>query len=1029
MDQKSDVLDAWIAIEQLSEGTIDVRNKKYHLFNKQSEIDFEQLFSRFISIQEKNLRESKSRINFQKIGLVLFFDIFDFQEIIDILRKKYNVPSIYDETVESKKFTFALYFDKNLNFVPEKLFFTISGYIRYKKELPEYFYEAEKKLQEDLAIKFEKEKFNDWLGNIFKQYKSRPENCRYAFLENLDLDDVNLHSFYIDDLELAKSMNTRNLQRYFEDYTGNRVNLDSNIDSEKFNPNILEEFLQPKNYPLGRFPSYPEHALSFMQQVAVNIVLNEKETMRSVNGPPGTGKTTLLRDVIAELIVNQANEICCLSRKDMEKNISYKNNRFIGKLSTEISDKSVVIASSNNGALQNVVNQLPQLNQIADEFRETILEADYFTNTANENVNKKNNEQILEGITESKWGTFSIEGGNYQNRQNLFQSLKSIDYFLEKEYVSNPEVYREFEKLHQELVDERHERQRYYERIKELPQVLKIYELSLRSYQKDRNIRVRDLEYRNEEFKEQLIVLLDKSKRTLKLFKQLKSKLDKVQHEFEKTKNEYNHLVSHKPKLIRIKKIFRNKRVEEYLLILKDEEKKLAELLIEKREYESKINNKNQVLETYKADIEKVQEQKSKLEKEFKDWEITQKNDLENLGNKKEQLLKLKAEAFFDEIDFSKPYEELQKSNPWFSKEYRIKQSKLFIKALEVRKQFLYENRESFSAARKIFKKQYSYMKKENGLELVSESWQWVNFSIPVISTTFASFRRMFMYIGEEGISNLFIDEAGQALPQASVGAIFRSKKILAVGDPSQIKPVLTLDSNVMNLIRRNYRVNECYVSPSVSTQTLIDSVGKFGFEKTGLEWIGIPLWVHRRSKEPMFTIANKISYNGMMVQGKSLDETDGCGVWVNISGKADDKFVKEQSDFVKAQIIQRMSEGGISPNDIYVITPFKNVAYRLVGELTDIGFLCWENGKPVNVGTVHTFQGKEAKIVYLILGADISSLGAAAWVVKEPNIINVAATRAKEELYIVGDQQLYSRLGSSVADTTMKVIQDYNRK
>ncbi len=40
---------------------------------------------------------------------------------------------------------------------------------------------------------------------------------------------------------------------------------------------------------------------------------------------------------------------------------------------------------------------------------------------------------------------------------------------------------------------------------------------------------------------------------------------------------------------------------------------------------------------------------------------------------------------------------------------------------------------------------------------------------------------------------------------------------------------------------------------------------------------------------------------------------------------------------------------------------------------------------------------------------------------------MNVAATRAKEEFYVIGDKSLYSKLGSKVANTTMSIIDDYN--
>lgn len=87
-----------------------------------------------------------------------------------------------------------------------------------------------------------------------------------------------------------------------------------------------------------------------------------------------------------------------------------------------------------------------------------------------------------------------------------------------------------------------------------------------------------------------------------------------------------------------------------------------------------------------------------------------------------------------------------------------------------------------------------------------------------------------------------------------------------------QIPPVLTLNSNILRMLGRHFGVTEKYLSASASVQSLADAASRYGFyrklDQSEDSWVGIPLWVHRRCRYPMFTISNVISYDGRMVQG-----------------------------------------------------------------------------------------------------------------------------------------------------------------
>lgn len=1036
MNGKENILDAWIMVEHLSEGDINVRDQSLKMFENLEKEDYYTLLSNQIKKKKFN--------QYQKGGIVLYFEIFKFEEVVSVLRKKYHLEPTDEDIRIGDKFSFALCFDKNLNLCDEMTFLTISAYIRWHKEIVSrnVFREYEWKFKLMISQLFEEEEdkksgFNKAIRELLKRYNVEIQNCRMQIVNNIETDATNLHSFFVADLEKAKLIRTENLESYLLGKRGKRINLDSKNDSANFNPDAFCNILQPKYYPIARFPSNTEFSLSLMQQVAVNLSIGyDNKQIRSVNGPPGTGKTTLLKDIFAELVVEQAFDIANLSKKVIkgDANTLYYENASIGELPTLITEKGIVVASSNNSAVQNIVNEIPLIKDIDKKLVEELKAADYFTRISNSKLStkwveeggKKKLQLIIEDILgEDKfWGLFSLEGGKADNMANIITNLKHIVAYLDSEYISNDDVYEEFIKLYNFVDNKKKQMQIYVVKREEYKTCCKCLEQLKYSYLSDREMRERSLGELIEECKEYGDILCADIER-----------LQKYQRDIEERKatNERNRqsleiciqsLREQKPFFLAPRKA-----KLEYKTRLEEINQQLLECVNESNEITGEKGRGEHRLQELQNEHEALICKQRREQLEFDKWVTKQEEKISIFEHQCAVYKKELDDKRVKNLDMNLEYEVLQESNPWFDEEYRIAQSKLFILALRVRKQFLYENRKNIKAATIIWNKQDEYLNKKH---IIVAAWNWINMTVPVISSTFASFSRMCKNIDAEMLGHLFIDEAGQALPQASVGAIFRSKHVMVVGDPLQIKPVLTLDSNVLNMLGEHFEVSKRYLSNTVSTQTLVDEISQYGFYKGHDDWIGIPLWVHRRCKYPMFTISNKISYDGLMVQGKP---ENGKAEWYDIGGTANNKYVKEQGEFLAQKIKEMIQQNPkiIDKNEkdiIYVITPFSNVAYHLTQVLKQIHFTRYdEQGKPTNVGTIHTFQGKEAPIVFLVLGADKNSGGAASWAVKEPNMMNVAVTRAKEEFYVIGDKSLYLKyLKCDVAKDTYQIIEQYKK-
>ncbi|MEE9356410.1 MAG: hypothetical protein V3U75_12545 [Methylococcaceae bacterium] len=119
-----------------------------------------------------------------------------------------------------------------------------------------------------------------------------------------------LNSFFVEDLQLVKEAltndNVGDALKRFLGITLCKQSLDL-LNGPSANE-LVEKSLIPSVTPPGRWPGNGRHPLVLLQQTAVNLAFHElKDTgVFSVNGPPGTGKTTLLRDIVAGILIKRA---------------------------------------------------------------------------------------------------------------------------------------------------------------------------------------------------------------------------------------------------------------------------------------------------------------------------------------------------------------------------------------------------------------------------------------------------------------------------------------------------------------------------------------------------------------------------------------------------------------------------------------------------------------------------------------------------------------------------------------------------
>ena len=991
-------LDAWRFIESILPGDLpkneDLRANLFSDYQKRPAVLHNESYDRQFWKEIRPKEEEKYAFRFR-----YYAALYNQQDLTETLRNFFNSKEAIINKVYTKYYSYAFDVNELGEYVEGSLFIPhlqliladierqgIIGYSDFSKRYNEYYQILEEDaiktfkngLNEECFVEFHN-KFSTFFSTLAKEYTVKKATVKIFAIkkpkENSKeiTEDVmpEFNSFFLDDLYKIGNQPNRTLQQFIE-------GVDLKVDINE-NRASIEEMLQPKNLPNGRWPSFVQHRLSLMQQVAVNQVLNGKNAISSVNGPPGTGKTTLLKDIFADLIVQRAQKMAAYSNP-MESFSTYATVKIGDKelksvmLAPEIAAFSMVVASCNNGAVENISKDLPKKAEVSRSLKTepTTKYEKWDTVYANEaeDVNFfSNTASIILGGEES-WGLFSAAFGKSTNIKKVVNSL-----FGNKD--KNQESI--FKELNAPLP-----KNAWHEAVDEFHTLLATVEMRK--------------------------VQLQQYVETMQHYQQIVEDVSRMKERQQKL---YQELIDLEQKAEKHKQI---------LELLKEQERAtkkpgfFAKLMGKQTEEQQKILQK---IATKANELEQLfitQEEKEKEQHQLNGRLQQQEQKLEKLKEDKKQFNEENVELSTDEFWQSANYEERQKNVLWQADQLNFERGLLFLKALKVHKYFMMKNSKSMHTAITIFaNRQAINTNTEEGLQIIRHTWKILHLLFPLMSTTFASFGRMYKEIGADFIDYLFIDEAGQASPQQAAGALWRSKHAIVVGDPIQIEPVVTLDAAILSDVRKKFGVSEQKLGTTASVQVMADLANPMGTLIQGEmddmpKRLGIPLWVHRRCLNPMFSIANDIAYNNQMV---IANDTPGKGQWFDSSGKASTaQYVPAHGELVVRKFKEHVKESAKLPS-LFIITPFTAVkkglkeAFEKDKEVMALsGIKKWLDS---SIGTVHTFQGKEADIVYFITGTDKETDGAAEWSCQQPNLLNVAATRAKKEFYVIGEKTRFS--------------------
>ncbi|MEC7986320.1 MAG: DEAD/DEAH box helicase [Myxococcota bacterium] len=247
----------------------------------------------------------------------------------------------------------------------------------------------------------------------------------------------------------------------------------------------------------------------------------------------------------------------------------------------------------------------------------------------------------------------------------------------------------------------------------------------------------------------------------------------------------------------------------------------------------------------------------------------------------------------------------------------------------------------------------------------------------------------------EQGFFDLLIiDEASQCTPADVIPLLWRAKRLLIIGDIKQLPPIFNISKETERSLSKERDIRlRGYTSL---------------FAQAAQRSSPLLLREHYRSRPEIISVSNHLFYGSKLIEMRRPKR--GAILWydVSVSGSLKGTQNMDEAQFiadVRGRNKDKWQSRGYS---IGIVTPFRDQVGLLRQTVNDDDVL---------IDTAHRFQGEERDIMFYSLvlhGGSPPNLWSFA---QDRPLLNVALTRAKERLIIVGDKEACKGNGGVLAE------------